>query len=57
MNDLYLEPKSLLPESLKFGYVSPNAFFNLFHAGFCGPYIANPHYMLLVDFRQGEMTV
>lgn len=53
MNNLYLEPRSLLPEALNFGYISPNAFFNLFHAGFCGPYIANPNYLLLVDFRCG----
>ncbi len=26
----------------------------MFHAGFCGPYIANPNYLLLVDFRTRE---
>lgn len=51
LNDLMLEPRSLVPEELRFGYISTNTFFNMFHAGFCGPYIANPKYMLLVDFR------
>lgn len=51
LDNLYLTPKSLLPENLGYGYVSVNAFFNLFHAGFCAPYIANPNYLLLVDFR------
>ena len=40
-----------MPEELRFGYISPNLYFNLFHAGFCAPYIANPNYLLLVDFR------
>ena len=51
LDHLYLKPKSLLPEEFRYGYVSVNNFFNLFHAGFCGPYISNPNYMLLVDFR------
>ena len=51
LNNLYLEPKSLTPEDLRYGYISANTFFNLFHAGFCAPYISNPNYMLLVDFR------
>lgn len=46
-----LEPTSLVPEELRYGYISANTFFNLFHAGFCGPYISNPNYMLLIDFR------
>ncbi len=54
LNNLKLEPKVLLPESLKYGYISANTFFNLFHAGFHGPYIANPNYMLLVDFRSEQ---
>lgn len=54
LNDLMLEPRSLVPEELRFGYISTNTFFNMFHAGFCGPYIANPKYMLLVDFRSLE---
>ena len=36
------------------GYISTNMFFNLFHAGFCAPYISNPNYLLLVDFRTRE---
>ena len=43
-----------MPEELRFGYISPNLYFNLFHAGFCAPYIANPNYLLLVDFRTRE---
>eukprot|EP00095_Tigriopus_kingsejongensis_P004571 maker-scaffold462_size163801-snap-gene-0.54 protein:Tk04571 transcript:maker-scaffold462_size163801-snap-gene-0.54-mRNA-1 annotation:"dual specificity protein phosphatase 1-like" len=54
LNDLMLEPKSLVPEELRFGYISTTTFFNMFHSGFCGPYIANPKYMLLVDFRSYE---
>ena len=45
-----------MPEELRFGYISPNLYFNLFHAGFCAPYIANPNYLLLVDFRTRETT-
>jgi len=26
-------------------------FYNYFHNGFCGPYIENPFYMLIIDFR------
>jgi hypothetical protein len=51
LDHLRLKPKSLMPEDLRYGYISANSFFNLFHAGFCAPYIANPNYMLLVDFR------
>jgi hypothetical protein len=46
-----------MPEELRYGYISPNLYFNLFHAGFCAPYIANPNYMLLVDFRQGCLKI
>ena len=51
LNDLVREPTSLYPEELRYGYISEYSFFNLFHAGFCGPYISNPNYLLLVDFR------
>ena len=54
LHNLSIEPKSLTPEDLRYGYVSANMFFNLFHAGFCAPYIQNPNYMLLVDFRTKE---
>jgi hypothetical protein len=33
------------------GYISVNQFYNHFHNGFCAPYISNPNYMLIIDFR------
>ncbi len=54
LQNLQLKPQSLMPEELRYGYISANLYFNLFHAGFCAPYIANPNYMLLVDFRSRE---
>lgn len=40
-----------MPENYRDGYISVSQFYNFFHGGFCGPYIRNPHYMLIVDFR------
>lgn len=52
--DVKIQPNSLLPESFCGGYISAYQFYNQFHAGFCAPYICNPNYMLIVDFRSLE---
>ena len=57
MRDVKPQPNSLLPEQFCGGYISAYQFYNQFHAGFCAPYICNPNYMLIVDFRQVLYTV
>lgn len=51
LKDLRLQPNNLDPENYRDGYISVNQFYNHFHNGFCAPYIANPNYMLIIDFR------
>jgi len=54
MRDIKIQPNTLLPEHFGGGYISAYQFYNYFHAGFCAPYICNPNYMLIVDFRTIE---
>ena len=51
LEELLKRPNTLLPENYRDGYISVSQFYNLFHGGLCGPYIHNPEYMLIVDFR------
>lgn len=51
---LKLEPLSPDMEEWKDGLVSVRTFYNIFHAGFCSPYIQNPSYLLIIDFRDME---
>ncbi len=51
LSDLTVEPASLSSESFREGFLSAQEFYNVYHAGFCGPYIANPNYLLIIDFR------
>ena len=51
---LKLEPHSPDMEEWRDGLISARTFYNIFHAGFCSPYIQNPHYLLVIDFRELE---
>ena len=51
LKGLKVQPNILSAEQFRGGYISAFQFYNLFHAGFCSPYIYNPNYMLIVDFR------
>ena len=51
LEELVKKPNTLVPENYRDGYISVSQFYNIFHGGFCGPYICNPDYMLIVDFR------
>ena len=51
MRNMKIQPNTLLPEQFGGGYISSYQFYNQFHGGFCAPYICNPNYMLIVDFR------
>ncbi len=52
MRDVKIQPNTLPADAFSgTGYISAYQFYNLFHAGFCAPYICNPNYMLVVDFR------
>ena len=51
LRELTKRPNTLTPENYRDGYISVSQFYNFFHGGFCGPYIRNPNYMLIVDFR------
>ena len=51
LKSLKVQPNLLSAEQFRGGYISAFQFYNQFHAGFCSPYIYNPNYMLIVDFR------
>ena len=51
LRGLKVQPDILSAEQFRGGYISAFQFYNQFHAGFCSPYIHNPDYMLIVDFR------
>ena len=51
LRGLKVQPNILSAEQFRGGYISAFQFYNQFHAGFCSPYIHNPDYMLIVDFR------
>ncbi|CAB4065638.1 E2F4_5 [Lepeophtheirus salmonis] len=50
LGSLEKEPATINPENYEH-YISLTGFYNLIHAGFCGPYLSNPNYLLIVDFR------
>jgi len=54
LRGLKVQPNILSAEQFRGGYISAFQFYNQFHAGFCSPYIHNPDYMLIVDFRTLE---
>ena len=51
LKSLKVQPNLLSAEQFRGGYISAFQFYNQFHAGFVSPYIYNPNYMLIVDFR------
>ena len=51
LRDLAVRPRVLAPENYRYGYISPGQFYNHFHDGQAAPYLKNPTYMLIVDFR------
>jgi len=54
LRDLAVRPRVLVPENYRDGYISPGQFYNHFHDGLCAPYLKNPTYMLIIDFRTRE---
>ena len=55
LRNLVIRPRVLIPENYRDGYISAGRFYNHFHDGLCGPYLKNPNYMLIIDFRtRGE---
>jgi len=54
LKSLKVQPNLLSAEQFRGGYISAFQFYNQFHAGFVSPYIYNPNYMLIVDFRTIE---
>ena len=51
LRDLAVRPRLLAPENLSDGYISPTQFYNHFHDGMAAPYLKNPTYIIIVDFR------
>ena len=49
-----IRPRVLIPENFRDGYISAGRFYNHFHDGLCAPYLRNPNYMLIVDFRYSK---